>query len=295
MIDLRLNLKPLIKKLEMSTKQTTGGELVGEYRTVFKGKGLDFVGYRVYNPTDDANNIDWKASLRSNDLLVKMLQEERFLRVYILFDISNSMLFSSTGKLKCEYAAELIASLAFVVLHSGDGVGLAMFNDKIVKDIPISLGPKQYYMVIKALSNPSYYGGKFNLTKVLRSILDKVKRETSVIIVSDFIGVTHEFENILRLFSSKCEISGIMIRDPVDNVFPNERKQILLQDPYSNKKLAIDPKVVKEEYDKRAQDQIKSLTKLFTKLNSGFLELETTEYFVTPIIRFFHERRKRWR
>jgi len=295
MIELKLNLKPLIKKLQISSKRTLSGEMVGEYRTAFRGKGLDFVGYRTYVPTDDANMIDWKASLRSNDLLVKILIEERFLKVLLLFDVSNSMLFSSTDKLKCEYAAELIASLSFVILHTGDGVGLVMLNNNIVKEIPINLGPKQYYMIISALSNPAYYGGKFDLVRVLRSVLDRVKRDTQIIIVSDFIGVADEWEDTLKLFGGKCEISGIMIRDPVDNSFPTEKKQILLEDPYSSNKLVVDPKIVKEDYDRKAREQIERIKDSFAKINSGFLELETTQSFVMPIIRFFHARRKKWR
>jgi len=295
MIELKLNLRPLIKKLEIAARYNTTGEITGEYRALFKGKGLDFEGYRTYNPTDDASFIDWKASLRSNDLLVKIMQEERFLKVYLLFDVGNSMLFSSIDKLKCEYAAELIASLAFVILHAGDSVGLVMFTDTIVRNIPVNVGQKQYYMILNALSNPLLYGGKVHFSNILRSLMNQIKREMSVIIISDFIGLDPEFEGLLKLFASKCEISGIMIRDPVDNIFPAERKQVLVQDPFSDRAFVVDPMVVKAEYDKRAQEQLSYLRGLFMKINSGFLNLNTSQEFVTPVTKFFQERRRRWR
>jgi uncharacterized protein (DUF58 family) len=296
MIELKLNLKPLIKKLELSTRRTTSAELVGEYRTVYKGRGLDFEGYRIYSPTeDDASFIDWKASLRSNDLMVKILQEERFLKVHILFDVSNSMLFSSHDKLKCEYAAELIASLSFVILHAGDSVGLTMFNDKIVRNIPVNLGAKQYYLLIQALSNPANYGGQFDIVHILRNVLNTIRSQTSIIIVSDFIGMPTEFETMIKLLAITCDISGIMIRDPVDNELPTERKQILLEDPYSNAKIMIDPKVIKEDYDKKSKEERLYIQGIFKKTRSGVIDLNTKHDFVIPIIRFFQERKRRWK
>jgi uncharacterized protein (DUF58 family) len=296
MIELKLNLKPLLKKLELSTKRSTIAEMVGEYRTVFKGRGLDFEGYRVYSPTeDDASFIDWKASLRANDLLVKMLQEERFLKVLILMDISNSMLFSSHEKLKCEFAAELIASLSFVILHAGDSVGLMMFNNKVVRNIPVNLGSKQYFLITQALSNPANYGGQFDIVKILRIVLNSVRSQTSIIILSDFIGMPPEFQTLIKILGTKCDISGIMIRDPVDNVLPIERKQILLQDPYSDATIMIDPRVIKEEYDLKSKQERTNIKNIFLKAHSSALDIQTNQEFVTPIIKFFQERKLRWK
>jgi hypothetical protein len=295
MIELKLNLKPLIRKLEISTRRMSSSELVGEYRTAFKGRGLDFTGYRLYTKADDASMIDWKASLRSNDLLVKILEEERFLKVFILFDISNKMLYSSTDKLKCEYAAELIASLSFTVLHAGDSVGLIMFNDKIVKQIPINLGSKQYYLIIKALSDPKYYGGKFNIISVLKSLMNMINKDSFVLIISDYIGIPPEWERLLSYLAGKCEISGIIIRDPVDNNLPADKNQIVVQDPYSESKLIIDPQYAKEEYDRVAFEQVERIRNSFGRINSGVLHLTTTQSFVIPLIKFLHERKRRWR
>jgi hypothetical protein len=295
MIELKLNLKPLIRKLEISTRRMSSSELVGEYRTAFKGRGLDFTGYRLYTKSDDASMIDWKASLRTNDLLVKILEEERFLKVFILFDISNKMLYSSTDKLKCEYAAELIASLSFTILHAGDSVGLIMFSDKIVKQIPINLGSKQYYLIIKALSDPKYYGGRFNIVTVLKSLMNMIHKDAFVLVISDFIGIPPEWEKLLSYLAGKCEISGIIIRDPVDNEFPSDKNQIVVQDPYSENKLIIDPRYVKKDYDKIAREQVERIRNSFGRINSGVLHLTTTESFVIPLIKFLHERKRRWR
>src|SRR3989344_6963469 len=104
MKELNVNFPPLIKKREMSSRRGMFGPLTGEYRSAFKGRGLEFTGYRKYDPSDDASLIDWKASLRSKDLVVREMVDERNLEILFAFDVSSSMSFASGEKLKNEYA-----------------------------------------------------------------------------------------------------------------------------------------------------------------------------------------------
>ena len=105
------------------------------YKSVFRGRGLEFESYRLHGDDDDVSLIDWKASLRANEMLAKQYVEERRLNVYFLVDVSNSMLFGSSDKLKAEFTAEFVASLSHLVVGSGDNIGLVMFSDEVVKII----------------------------------------------------------------------------------------------------------------------------------------------------------------
>jgi uncharacterized protein (DUF58 family) len=116
---LRVDVLSLTKKIEIILKILVNTQIISRYRSVFKGRGLEFEDYRAYTTQDDATRIDWKASIRSNQLLVKLFREERELDVYILLDSSSSMIFGSTEKLKLEYAAELAAAFAFWLLRPG--------------------------------------------------------------------------------------------------------------------------------------------------------------------------------
>ena len=115
MKEIKLDLDPLLKRLEAALKRGQTNEFIpSAFKSAYRGRGLEFEGFRTYLPgMDDAKDIDWKSSLRSRDLLVRVLKEERNLSIFILFDVSDSMLYSSNPKLKCEYAAELVATLAY--------------------------------------------------------------------------------------------------------------------------------------------------------------------------------------
>ncbi|MFH1511477.1 MAG: DUF58 domain-containing protein [Candidatus Woesearchaeota archaeon] len=288
--ELKLNLRPLIKKFEVYTKKNTMGDLTGSYVTAIKGRGLEFEGFRPYSINDDASQIDWKASLRAQDTLVKKFVEERNLNVFFMFDVSNSMLFASTDKLKAEYGAELVASMLFAILQAGDYAGLAMLSDKVVKVVPMMSGTRQYYVLIKQLSNPDLYGGGFSFEAGLRFLIDYLTKRALVVIVSDFIGLKGDWEPHLSVASQKFDIMPIMIRDPHDTMLPEDVGQVVIQDPYSEEQIVIDSSAIRDEYEARAAEQVQGIRDSFKKRRLPLLELYTDRSFVNPVVNFLKQR-----
>jgi uncharacterized protein (DUF58 family) len=296
MKELKLNLKPMVKKFEIFTKKNTISELSGNYTSLFKGKGLDFAGYRQYTHIDDASDIDWKASIRSGQTLIKVMEEERNSKIFFLFDVSNSMLFASHNKLKCEYAAEIVASLSFTILRAGDSVGMAMFSDEINKIMPLSMGPGHYYNMIKELSNPVNYGGNFDLGKTLKFVNEYVERNSVLILVSDFIGLNSEWKSHFKIAAKKFDfLFLIMVRDPVDNKLPDDTGQITLEDPFSETKLLVDPQMLSASYNSRSSELKNKAKAEFKKAGVDILELETDKSYEKEIANFFVRGRKKWR
>lgn len=294
--ELRLNLKPLIKKLEVGLKSgQTEETLTASFKSVFKGRGLEFEGFRTYTPDDDAKEIDWKASLRAQHLLIRVLTEERNIHVFFIIDVSDSMIFTSVDKLKAEYAAELVATIAYGVIEAGDSIGLCMFTDKVVKLIPGNIGMNQFYSVTRSLSDPNNYGGNYDLNFVLRYATNFLRRNTVVFLISDFIGLKPGWKKHLEIMSKKYELVGIMIRDPRDNRLPKDVGQFVLGDPYSDSDILVDINLIRKKYEKYAKEQIEVIHTHFTDLGSDFLMLETNKNFVFPILELFNKRQRLWR
>src|SRR3989338_8831095 len=103
MKELKFDIKPKLRRLELFTRKGISGSLTGAYRTSFRGKGLEFSDFRRYSPNDDANSIDWRTSLRANELMIKEYEEERSINVIFLIDVSSTMSFASVAQLKNEY------------------------------------------------------------------------------------------------------------------------------------------------------------------------------------------------
>ena len=292
---LNIDIVPSIKKLQIVTKGLIKTKGMGSYKSVFRGKGLDFSEYRPYDNNDDALLIDWKASMRTNQILIRQYEEERDLNVFFVVDCSSGMVFGSTDKLKNEYAAELVISLAFTILDAGDSVGLVMFSDKVVKKVYPGKGRGQFYSMIKTLSDPNNYGGGFDFDNVTDFILNYIKPSSIVIFLSDFVGLKESSLEKLKLITNKYDTVGVMVRDPRDKILPEDAGQVVIEDPYSNKSLLIEPKLIKEVYEEEIKKQEKWIKDSFMINKSDFLSLTTDKSFVKPVIGLFMERTIKWR
>ncbi len=292
MAKLRISLTQAIKKLEIPTRRRVTTSFVGSYKSVFKGSGLEFEGYRDYTAGDDARLIDWKASLRVGKTLMKEFEEERELNVFILIDVSSSMLFGTTQKLKNEYAAEVAASLSFAVLKAGDAVGFGLLSDTIVhKSFPLK-DNKQFYLLLRSLTDIRNYGRGYKLRAALEYLFAHLKHGSTLIIISDFIGMEKDWEKILGVIKRKFDVIGIMVRDPCDRALPNTDMWVLVEDTFSEKQQLINPKIIGEKYRKYAAEQEENIKNAFMRIGAGFIPLSTAQDFSAPIINYFKRRAK---
>ena len=293
---LLIDVTPLIKALELTSKTILGGELIGSYKSRFKGRGIEFQDYMEYISGDDASLIDWKASVRSNKILVREYTEERSIRIFFLIDVSNSMIYTTGRKLKSEFVGELITSLAFIMVKSADQIGFALFNDKIVTKAPILGGLVQYYKLIDTLINAENYGGGYDLNQALNFAFSYVRPKSMIIIISDFIGLKSlDWQESIRANAKRFDILTFMIRDPADTTLPKSKRGIVLKDPFSNKKVRIYGERVRQRYEAYVKQQEKKIEEFFVNAGADFLRLDTSKSFVEPVIKFFRGRKEKWK
>ncbi len=283
-----------IKHLEIVVKTLVTSKFIGNYRSVFRGRGIEFESYREYSPDDDSRLIDWKASARTNKILIKEFTEERNLDVIFLVDTSSKMLFGSTEKLKSRYAAELIAALSYAILKSSDNVSLIAFNSKTRKVVPLANGEKQFYNIAKILLDNNNYGYSFSLADALRFALNIAKKESLLVIVSDFINPGNNWKETLKVVTTKFDVIALMIRDPRDHELPDDYI-ITLQSPDSSKSMIVDTSSIKDKYSKYSHEEEEQIKSEFIKSNSDFALLTTDKPFIQPLIALFRQRQKKWR
>jgi len=289
--ELRIDVPSVVRELGAAMGVLTEAKIVSRYRKIFKGRGLEFEDFRDYISTDDAKNIDWKASKRANKLIIRRFKEERDMNVYFMVDVSNSMLFGSTNKLKYEYAAELAAALMHFVLESGDKVGLILFNEKVVKFVKPKKGEKHFYIMLNHLITPDYYGGSYNITSLMEFMEGVVKERSLGFLISDFIGLERDWQKSIQLISGKLDGIAVMVRDPRDLALPTDTGQIVISDPYSTRKLLIDCNdSARYEYELYVKSEIDKI-KMGLKLGLwDMLMINTAEPFILPVIRFLKRR-----
>jgi uncharacterized protein (DUF58 family) len=285
------------KQIDMISKSMDidNAQSIGEgYFNFFKGSGLEFKGYREYTLSDDSKNIDWKASLRSDKVLVKEFFREKGIDVIFVYDVSDSMLFGSEKKVKAHYGAEFILTLAGTAIESNYNVGLICFSDEIKKSFLPASGQNQVGLFFDVLGNHSTYGGKFDLTDTLMYIDANFTPGSIIILVSDFLGNKipfNKFENKFKQISKKFDFITVLLRDPRDEFMPSDNMDIVVSDLDGRGELLFNTKKIKKKYEEYSKKQREQLVKFLLDVRSECFELYTNKSYVEESLAFFKRRK----
>lgn len=291
---LKVDIVQIIRKIEAITKRIVQTKTLGEYISVFRGAGLEFEGYKPYTTDIDASKIDWKASVKSKQMLVKVYREIRELEIYFMLDLSSSMVFGSEDKLKNECAAEFVLALAYTILNAGDSVGLITFSDGVKHHIKAMKGIRQFYKLARIIVDPTVYGGGYNITAAEEFSLGFVtKRNSVVILVSDFYGAKgNAWQKRLKMMGGKFDLVCIPVRDPRDTTMPSDVGEVMVEDPYSGERMLIHSALIKQRYDAYARKQDRELAATFKECNADSMTLNTETPLYESLVSFFTMRRR---
>jgi uncharacterized protein (DUF58 family) len=261
------------------------------FKIMFRGKGLEFDGYRDFSPDDDAQDIDWKASSRSGRTIVKRYKEERDLKIMFLVDVGSNMVFGSTPKIKCEYATELTAAFAHILVNTNDKIAFTLFSNKIKEYSDFRSGFKHFNRFTDLLKDGKNYGGKSNINMAIDYAMEYLDDSImGVIIISDFLSANEGTLERLNLLSNRFETITIRVRDPLDLTLPDIEGEILIEDPRTHEQVLINPKVARSKYEKYTFKQGVMVENMFKKCDLDYLDLTTDKDFVTELAIFLKER-----
>src|SRR5215510_13360665 len=121
----------LLRRLEWTVVRRLDGLLHGDYRTLFRGVGLDLADLREYQYHDDVRHIDWNVTARLQTPYVREYYEEREVAAWFLLDLSGSVDFGSEQLKKQAVSAEFVAVLARILTRHGNRVGALLYSDTV--------------------------------------------------------------------------------------------------------------------------------------------------------------------
>ena len=288
--------KELLKKIQqiqIHTRRLVNEAFVGEYHSVFKGRGMEFDEVREYQPGDEIRTIDWNVTARMGRPFIKRYVEERELTVMLLVDVSASGNFGSIKHLKNEVATEICAILALSAIKNNDKVGMIMFTDKIEKFIPPKKGPKHVLRVIRELLCAQPTGKGTNISVALEYLNKITHRRTISFIVSDFIA--NDYAHAVRIANKRHDMIAITIVDPREQELPNVGF-IELRDAESGEILLLDTadSLARREFGALNNRRRLEQTRLFRSMGVDEILINTNRHHVEPIVRFFRMREKRY-
>lgn len=176
-----------IRSIEIRTSRLVSDVLAGQYRSAFKGRGMEFEEVRPYLVGDDVRAIDWNVSARVGVPHIKLFREERELTVLLAVDLSGSLSFGTRRELKRELVAEVAATLAFSAIRSNDRVGMLLFTDRTEAFVPPKKGPRHVLRIVRDLLAFEPQGRGTNISRALDEVARSLSKRSVVCVVSDFL------------------------------------------------------------------------------------------------------------
>ena len=282
-----------VRQLEIYTNRLVNESLAGEYHSVFKGRGMEFLEVREYQPGDDIRLIDWNVTARAGHPFVKLHVEERELTVIFVVDLSASGAFGTVNQMKAERAVELCAVLAFSAIKNHDKVGLIAFTDDIESYIPPKKGKNHVLRVIRDLLYLTPKQRGTNLRAALEYLNRVTKRKAVVFLVSDFQD--RGYEQALRVTRRKHDVIPVTMSDPRERELPAVGV-IEAEDPETGERMLLDTfdPAVRVAYAEFARQEQEQRERLFRSMKLDALDIRTDAPYIQTLMSFFHRRASRY-
>ncbi|MDH3456509.1 MAG: DUF58 domain-containing protein [Gemmatimonadota bacterium] len=225
-----------VKTIELHTRRLVNTLFSGEYRSVFRGQGMEFAEVRAYEHGDDYRSIDWNVSARMGSPFVKTFVEERELTLLLVVDRSGSEEFGSPIT-KAERGVEVAAVLALAAARQNDRVGALIFSGGIDRVVPPAKGRRHALRIIRDLLAFRPLDRQTNLGSALVYAARLLRHRSIVVILSDFRATGWE-DPLIRLVG-RHEVVAITVDDPREMRLP-EAGWIDLEDAESGQRALVD-------------------------------------------------------
>ena len=213
-----------LRRLHIQAGRRVDSPFAGEYRSAFRGQGMEFEEVRPYVPGDDVRYIDWNVTARTGAPHIKEFREERELTLQLVIDVSGSVGFGSGGADgrtdKRLQTARVAGALAFAATRNGDRVGLKSFSDGIQRFLPPRKSRGHAWAVLRAAFEREGEGGGTDIAGALEQLGKTLRRRAVVCIVSDFISDT-PFHREMAILARRHKVSCFLIHDPLEQRLPS--------------------------------------------------------------------------
>jgi uncharacterized protein (DUF58 family) len=285
----------ILRRLEWTVVRRLDGILQGDYRTLFRGNGIDLAGLREYQDGDDVRHIDWNVTARLQALHVREYQQDRELTAWFLLDLSSSMDFASDAVSKRTVLTEFVAVMARLLTGKGNSCGAMLFSDVIDRIVPARSGRRHVLHLLDLASARPHLvrPGATDLKAVLHGAAAMLKRRSMVFVVSDFISST-DWAPALERLARRHDVVAVRLVDPLEGRMP-DLGLLTFQDAETGEQILVDTgsRRFRRRFADAAQQAEASLRASFGRAGVDCLELSTEDDLLDAFRRFTHMRRQR--
>ena len=283
-----------VKLIELRTRGLVNSLFTGEYRSVFKGQGMEFAEVREYQAGDEVRSIDGNVTARMRRPYVKRYIEECELTVMLAVDLSGSERFGTRRRFKSELASELAAVLAMSAIRNNDRVGALLFTDHVEHVVRPRKGRRHALRLIRDLLVFEPTGRGTDIAGTTDYLVKMLPHKSIIFLVSDFLS--ENIERPLKLLAQRHDLVAVSMEDPSEQHLP-DLGVVRLVDPESGHTLSVDTSdpAVRAQFEQKTTEDLESRRHLLRRLAIDEIPITTDGGIIEPLLRFFRSRETRVR
>jgi uncharacterized protein (DUF58 family) len=281
-----------VRLIDLRTRRLVNSLFAGEYRSIFKGQGMEFAEVREYQPGDEVRSIDWNVTARMRRPFVKRYIEERELTVMLAVDLSGSTRFGTVSRFKAEMATELAAVLTMSAVRNNDRVGVLLFTDRVEHVVPPGKGRRHALRIVRDVLVHEPAGRGTDVSGALDFLRRMLRHHAIVFVISD--GHDARLERSLKLLAQRHDVVAATLEDPSELTLPDIGMARFV-DPETGETIDIDTGDgrVRASFDEAVAAERQERRQLLRRLAIDEIAMTTETGYIEPLLRFFRNRERR--
>lgn len=278
-----------VRRMEVKINRVVNSDLVGAYRSAFKGSGLEFDEVRAYQYGDDIRAIDWNVTAKMNETFIKKYKEEREINLSILFDVSGSEHFGDGQKYRI--GMELAALLGFCTLRNNDKFGLIAFAGSVEKFLKPGKGRNHVLTALSALYELEPQSKTTNLAYALDFFRRTIKKRALLFVISDFLD--DGYEKALMRLHHRHDVVLVRVYHPNESAAAFRGILPVTETESGRRRWLFAPSLA---WFRKPEDPLAvidaRLTVLSRRYQFDYLPLNAVEPYLPIVLRYFAQKRK---
>ena len=279
-----------LRKYEIRIRKAVNSNMRGNYRSVFKGSGLEFTDLREYQYGDDVRTIDWNVSAKGHGTFVKIFREEKEQTIFFVVDVSGSQQVGEARRSKIDTAKEICGVLALSAIQEASHVGLLCFSDQKEKYIHANNGMKHGYKILTELYKLQPQSLRTNISEAILLTLNILKRRSVVIFISDFID--QKYQHNLKALARKHDLVLIHLLDQRETQLP--RLGIIpILDPETRQTVWVNTSSTwfRDKMKSSFAETNQELEKFAQQFDVNYVALDSKKDYVPTLVKLFKIRK----
>jgi len=224
-----LQLRHSARDLPLDSRKAATSVISGTHASRFRGRGMDYLESRGYQPGDDIRSMDWRVTARSGRAHIKVYQEERERPIVVMLDLGPGMFFATRGAFKSVIAARAAAMIGWAAVSNGDRIGALLFNGGHHELRPLggSRGALRLIRTLVEMTEPARApGGRTDslngqhLNDALMRLRRVARPGSLVFLLGDFYGCDTDTRRHLQYLRKHSDVIALQIVDTLEMMPP---------------------------------------------------------------------------